>query len=1026
MLLPSVLARSLRLITAVLLLPLFLTAPQLLAQPADSLNLDSEGYRFYAKGLEYYRASKFDSSLSYLRKSYDWYTERKQWVYAAKAGNKLLTVKLGSRRKEGLSEDIESVGTLATNHLPEAHPERVRYLINKSRHLTNQGSYKEALTWVEKAGSYLQGVGNRSLSISYRTTRGDILDYLGRFKEAIGAHLEALELAKAGGEEFDDERMDIYNLLSLAYQHDGDFDLGLKYLLEGEELIIQKEGQGSGSLGAIYSSIGRVFYFKGDYTTSLEYNRKLLEIFIENYGPDSPYTAIAYNNISLMHEMLGNQQQAVETLNKSLEIKENYYGEGHPELSTGYINLGILLKNDKKYEEAAFYLKKALTIRQENLGDDHPEVVVTHASLGDLYFEMGSYEEANIQYERQLEIAVAKLGGAHPYLIKSYVKLGQVQQKLDNLERALDYFHQGLVVASSGFEDSGLSSLPTVDQLNLNPLVLDLLNGKAQTLEATYRTNGNTEHLRSAKQVYLVASDFADKLQFNYKSEESKFRITRQVRDMYSSAVEVSYKLYEQNGDRSQLEEIFYFSERGKSRVLSELLQESNARSYSGIPDTLLQREQVLRSKITQLIIEIKQSNEASMQANTESLQDSLFQLNNRFRNYIKRLESEYPRYFDLKYMDQPVSLTALQRRLSEADETLIEYFDAGSSIYAIVVSPDHLDVVPLSKPDNFDEMVSAYLDRLRTGEKLDDYGFTIREALFSPIESLISTSNLVVVSEGLLSSLPFETLPRMLDESGAPVDYLLDRYSIRYAYSASLEQKIENQRNWGESGKSILAFAPAFAGKDVVTEFRTADTLKVSPLPISRYEVRQIAELFEESNGMFSWLRGDQANANLYVDNQATERRFKAESDSYRYLHIASHAFVDSKNPGQSGILFQPDKQGGGEDGVLYADEVYNMRLNAELVTLSACDTGRGTYIKGEGIIGLARPFFYAGARSLLVSLWPVSDRSTAEFMIGFYDRLLEGMTKTEALRQTKLEMQQSVNFSHPRYWSSFVLIGR
>ena len=163
------------------------------------------------------------------------------------------------------------------------------------------------------------------------------------------------------------------------------------------------------------------------------------------------------------------------------------------------------------------------------------------------------------------------------------------------------------------------------------------------------------------------------------------------------------------------------------------------------------------------------------------------------------------------------------------------------------------------------------------------------------------------------------------------------------------------------------------------------------------------------------------------FLKTNASEKNFKDQSTvNYRFVHLATHGFVNEEKPGFSGLLLSPDETSS-EDGILYLAEVYNLQLNAELMTLSACETGLGKIARGEGLIGLTRGFLYAGAQNLLVSLWKVNDASTSRLMIDFYEDLLNGNSKSAALQTAKLNLINSdAKYADPYYWAPFVLIGR
>jgi CHAT domain-containing protein len=287
-------------------------------------------------------------------------------------------------------------------------------------------------------------------------------------------------------------------------------------------------------------------------------------------------------------------------------------------------------------------------------------------------------------------------------------------------------------------------------------------------------------------------------------------------------------------------------------------------------------------------------------------------------------------------------------------------------------------------------------------------------------VEERLSGKGLVVVPDGGLSSLPFEAL---LKRDGSPeaglreLPCVLLDHAVSYAYSATvLLQGLGRKAQ--SAPDELVAFAPFVApGKP-----SRSDT--PSPLPASRKEVTDVRRLLAGRQGLFGgWLSG---RTRVYLGDEATESRFKSSGlERYRYVHLATHGVVDEEHPGLSRLLFAPES-GSGEDGVLHLGEVYNLSLDADLVVLSACDTGRGRVARGEGIIGFTRAFLYAGAQSLVVSLWPVSDAAASELVVDFYRELLAGRPRAEALRQAKLRtMARNPEYAKPYYWSSLVLVG-
>jgi CHAT domain-containing protein len=294
-----------------------------------------------------------------------------------------------------------------------------------------------------------------------------------------------------------------------------------------------------------------------------------------------------------------------------------------------------------------------------------------------------------------------------------------------------------------------------------------------------------------------------------------------------------------------------------------------------------------------------------------------------------------------------------------------------------------------------------------------------------------------------VLSYLPFETL--VIRTSHGPSgeirpQYLIENFAIVYAPSASALEAIKTSNpQMPEWPKTFLAFgdpispthaplASSPAAEHMSHEAPASDAtaaavldgyaesgFSLTRLPYAREEVLSISNLYPA------------AQRRIYLGEQAKEETVKSEKlDQYRYIHFATHSFIDDTVPGRSGILFSRDADSH-EDGVLQTGEIMRLKLNADLVTLSACSTGLGKLMNGEGILGLTRAFFYSGARNVAVSLWDVNDSATSALMKAFYENLNRGLPKREALRQAKLGLLHSRNptWRHPYFWAPFVLVG-
>jgi CHAT domain-containing protein len=363
----------------------------------------------------------------------------------------------------------------------------------------------------------------------------------------------------------------------------------------------------------------------------------------------------------------------------------------------------------------------------------------------------------------------------------------------------------------------------------------------------------------------------------------------------------------------------------------------------------------------------------------------------------------------------------------------LLEYFVGKSASYMFAVTHDQAQVYELSNEKTLSSLITQIRDVLQKPDlafqlsekshtKFVNLAFDLHQKLFKPIQSLAQGKSRIIISpDGPLHYLPFEVLLSDNVSARSPnfahLPYLARDFEIRYVPSVSVFSLFAQRDLNGQEiqHKQLLAFAdPAFGkGSQASSSIREwVGTL--GALPYTRPEVQGIASLYPS----------DQTN--VFIGSQATEKNLKSlDLQQYKYIHFASHGLIDEQKPQFSALILSPDAKNE-EDGFLTAREVFDLKLNADLVVLSACKTGLGKRIRGEGVTGLSRAFLCAGAPSVLVSLWNVYDHSTAEFMKDFYQSLEEQkMNKADALREARLKMMKTSKYSHPYYWAPFVLIG-
>ncbi|HEX8097668.1 MAG TPA: CHAT domain-containing protein, partial [Pyrinomonadaceae bacterium] len=529
--------------------------------------------------------------------------------------------------------------------------------------------------------------------------------------------------------------------------------------------------------------------------------------------------------------------------------------------------------------------------------------------------------------------------------------------------------------------------------------------------------------------------------------------------------------------------EAFKIVEQSRARSLLDLLGETGTNITEGVPADLLKRKQDnldRQQAIAQELTGVSISTDPQAKTN-EQLESELSQLQTDYDSIENQIRASSPRYAALT-LPQPLSLADVQQQVLDAETALLEYGLGEKDSYLWAVTKEGVSLFRLPARAEVNrlaldlraQLIPANLRRPIIGINAADsqpqrgLGLSTQapagnaspfaaasnalyKVVVEPAATLLTNKRLVVAADGALNYVPFETLVTSAsggDYSALP--YLVKSNEIVYAPSASIVAAVRQQAA-KPAGRSLLVVAdPVFntsdpraagaaskaadapaetrglglqsavadvAGQPVGANLKPGAGLPLSRLAGTRAEADQISKLSRAAGGQ----------SDVWLDLGANEEAIRTRDlTRYRYLHIATHGLLDAERPQFTGLVLSlvGNKS---QDGFLRTDEIFNLKLGAQLVMLSACETGLGKEKRGEGVIGLTRAFMYAGAPTVGVSLWSVADRSTAELMTDFYKRLLttQGTTPSAALRGAQTSMITGKRYSAPFYWAPFVLVG-
>ena len=721
-----------------------------------------------------------------------------------------------------------------------------------------------------------------------------------------------------------------------------------------------------------------------------------------------------YNNLGLLYYRMDSNGIAQDYLEKGLHIRLKYLSKNHPDIADSYNNLGMINRRNGQPDKALAYYNKALHIYRDIYDDHHPDVARCYYNIGNVYMEIKEYNKALDFYEKALSIRSAIYREPHPDIAACYLNLGSLYKTLGEYDKALGFLQKAST--SNTYKNQFIDYRAQLAILNEKAAIYTLRNQQLPH---------DTNDLIQAVNVYKSICSLIDEQRKSYHSKGSMLALSNEVSDNYKEAVKVAHELYQLTGNKIYLYDAFYFAEKNKANVLVEAILQSRSQTYSGILDSLIEKEKTIKQKLQVCDEQRKDEifNKGKRNAGKiEVIEKEFARLSRSYDSLIVIFEKNYQRYYRLRYNTSAMAAPDVQQLLT-GNETLIEYMLSDSTLFIFTISPNEIALTNINAI-NLDTSVMNLRKSLSmlAIDKLNSSSIAIYcvnalhlfNLLIKTVEDKIAGRDLIIVPDGKLGYIPFEVLltdsVNKTSLNFKKLPYLIQKYSISYGNSASIQFDLLNSLH-SDAKENFLGIAP-FAHADYRTNTLN-DTISghLSGLPSSKQELETIQNLI---------------GGRVYEDSAATLQNFLKEAPKHKILHIATHGVVDDKHPLESCLYFYPD--GTDEGQTLKIHDLFSLSVNSELAVLSACNTGNGKLEGGEGIMSLARGFSYAGVPGIAMSLWNVNDKSTAFIMDRFYEHLRSGYSKNEALRLAKLDYldQSDQLLASPYYWGGFIFIGK
>jgi CHAT domain-containing protein/Tfp pilus assembly protein PilF len=875
---------------------------------------------------------------------------------------------------------------------------------------TAQSLRKAIAKWEEAFKLYREAGDRRGEAVTLNNI-GSVYSELGEKQKALEYYSQSLPLYRALGDR-SGEAATLSNI-GLVYSELGEKQKALEYYSQSLSQT-RAVGDRSGEATTL-SNIGLVYSELGEKQKALEYYSQSLPL--TRAVGDRTGEAITLDNIGAVYDELGEQQKALEYYSQSLPLSRAV-GDRRGEANT-LNNIGQVYSELGEQQKALEYYSQSLPLRRA-VGDRRGEAVTLN-NIGLVYSLLREQQKA-LEYLGQ-SLPLSRAVGDPRGEATTLGNIGGVYSLLGEKQKALEYLGQSLPVFRAMGDRSG---------------------------EAT--TLGNIASAKRAQGKFAEALTdiescikIIESLRTKIASPELRTSYFATVQDFYQFYIYLLMELHKTNPKSGYDTKAFEASERSRARSLLELLQEANADIRQGVAPELLQRERSLQQQLDALEkqrIEVlsRPNNTPAQAAELEKQRQTLIA---QYQDIQTQIRTTSPRYAALT-QPQPLTLAQIQQQIVDENTILLQYSLGKDGSYLWAVTKTSITSYELPKAADIETTAKKFRDAVtapssrNNPNQVAQANDAISQIILQPVAAQLGQKRLLIVGDGVLNYLPFAalSLPGKSGENRNP-PLIVDHEIVLLPSASTLGILRQNYNDRQPPNRSLAILAdPVFSAND--------ERVKNSSSATSQQAVESanpgLSRSRGDKTGQFERLNFTRQESQiiqaLFPANSRTESLDFAASratatspnlSQYKIIHFATHGFANSDRPELSGIVMSlVDEKGNPLNGFLRLTDIFNLKLAADLVVLSACQTGLGQNIQGEGLVGLTRGFMYAGAQRVVVSLWTVDDEGTAALMSSFYQGMLQkGLTPAAALRAAQLEMWKQDKWKSPYYWAAFTLQG-
>ena len=887
---------------------------------------------------------------------------------------------------------------------------------------------------------------------------------LGKYALATTFYRQAIHNLQQAGNMEPEDHFIVNNSMGIAMWYGSKLDSCLYYFKKAEK-VLQESPDGTLNkyyrMGMIQNNMANVYAEQGQTSASItaleaailnykkfintpEANAKKEDALIEQFH--------SMDNLAKSYLDIGDISKGQHLLQYAYQQKVNAFSENNSEVYKSLIYLGALYYRQKDYLKAINTLTRGLAIIYANATDNNSIwEAEAYAYLGYCYYEtlqtttaLSYLQKADGIYKKMVQEDYSTeylyfLGnaaniyaqtGQHAYALRlagnglSYVKetkgenslLGVAQLiTLAQINFTIKDYKQSLALSKQCI--ALIDKVASGSELLLDSIRIEIDKPRAILLkvksEYALLPAKTPEKINALLEELKTSVAIIEKRKSVLSEDKDISNLISGYMDVLDFVKYLELELYNRTNSKTRLDIIINIHESAiYTRIRSRLNKQHNNLRFANIPESIIQQETLLRNELYQSL-----QNSRSHDNNV----NAYLSASRKWSAFQEELRTRYPAYYQLRYAANPdfsidsLAIPALK------DFSIARFLFIQEKLYCLVVSNGKQNWVPLDVTN-----VAHYIKQLSSPTVTAGETYTIAHALYKslwqPLEKYINTKRVIIIPDGILYYLSFDMLTPTRCKTNADFASLslLARYAISYHYSlpALLQQTKYNPQ---KKSPGFAAFTPGF-NDDIKKQYRSAlkrDSLNIDNAYLSLLPLPFSVSLAQKATQLFP--------GNLYAGASSTQSSFKQHAGNHAIIHIGTHAEANNQYPEYSRLIFAKDLENPTSDNSLYLFDIYNYDLRADLAVLTACETGKPGFFPGEGMISMAHAFNYAGSESILTGLWKIDEQASTMITQLFYDKLAEGMTKDEALRQAKLTYLSTAEgrMLAPQYWAGLVIMG-